>query len=264
MAQVAAGAESVSSLYTEWTQLQQAGAKSAIGLMVVGQGIAILANYLSSKMVVADYRDTFPNALRVWVLQWLTTIMVVVGGFVMAAALNAAGSPQLFPIVGIGLGVLWLVLIVRIPMAVYRILALRAVGFMAVALLMSLIGTLGAQFALGPSPVLAVNHFMKVAQLPPPERASYLALLQTEQEFAARAAQPLNGELEARDPSKTLEVRAMALKQMYADLEARRRAIRPGDGKAITIYQHQKARYESLLSQLKTEAAQRQSATARQ
>jgi hypothetical protein len=248
----------VSSLYAEWQQIQQASAESAIVLFVLGQVVAIVANYLSSKALVENYRDTFPNALRVWVLNWLTFVVLVVAGFVIAAALNAAGTPQVRPILIAGLGFLMIVFIIQIPAAVYRIPALRAVGFVLLSVLIAVVGSIGIQFFIGPSPAKFYAFAMKVIELPPMERKSFLQLIGTKQQFAARAAQPLAGELDARDPSKPLEERAAALRQMYADLEMRRRAIRPGDQKSIVIYQHQKARYEALLSQLRTEAAQRQ------
>jgi hypothetical protein len=148
-------------------------------------------------------------------------------------------------------------------MSVYSIGFFRAIGLMIIAFVVSIIGNIALSFVMGPSPAQQWALLQQVRQLTPEQRDQLGAAIRRDQQAGIAGGKLLPGEKEARDTSKPLQQRAEALKTMYAELEKRRQAVAPGDEAAKAAYERQKARYETILDQLKAEAKKQETAGTR-
>lgn len=222
---------------------------------VIGQIALIIGILIASKAVVPErYRDTLGNALRVWLGQWLMAIVAAVIGLVVLFALSAANGLQFAGIAILGILLVTLLMMIRIPMGTYQIGFFRAVGLMIIAWVVATMGNLAASFFIGSPPKEQWALVQQIWNLTPEQREQLNSAIRQDRKVTAISGQELPGEKEARDTSKPLQERADALKTMYAELETRRQAVAPGDETAKAAYERQKARYEALLDQLKAEA----------
>ncbi len=245
----------VNAILEQLRQQSQVDSGTAILAFIIGQVIAIIAILIASKAVVPDrYRTNIGNALRVWGIGWVVTILAAIAIVVLILALSAAQALQFAAIALLLVGLVTLFLWIRVPMATYDIRFFRSIGLLIIAFVVSILGQVAVSFVVGPPPAQQWALAQQIWKLTPQQRAELNQALQRERQAGVIAGPLLPGEKEARDPALPLQDRADALKKMYAELERRRLAIAPGDEAATAAYERQKARYEKLLDQLKAEA----------
>jgi hypothetical protein len=228
---------------------------TAIQWILIGQVMVILANFLASKLLAVGENGTFLGALRVWMLHWILVIGSMVVAVVVLLAMMTAGIADIYGIVLLLLSILFLAAVVRIPMDVYEITVPRAIGFILAAAVLTTLGNFGIAHLMGYQPQKSWELLEATTALTPAQRQEFFDRLKVRQRSKVIAAKRMDGEDIASDSSRPLPERALALKQVYRDLETQRLALKPGDPVGKDAYELRKARYEALLHELKLEAA---------
>ncbi|HEX5175979.1 MAG TPA: hypothetical protein VFV83_03065, partial [Chthoniobacteraceae bacterium] len=200
-------------------------------------------------------RPSLSNAVRLWALFLIGGLSIgFLGG--LASALGIALNAPL--LVGVAFGataLLLLILGVNLPMRVYGISLLRAIGFVGITFILLIAGQL-AFTPLLPMPAMDPQHEAVLRKM------AALSDAQREQFFRGIWRRATRGQLDptasaeaiAADHSKSIADRHAALKAMFDDLEKRRAALTWGDAAALADYNRRNARYQQLLAQLQTEA----------
>ncbi len=227
------------------------GALWAIGAQV----IAIIAYWLSSK-VLAEEESRFVNAFKTWAFYLLSFFGLGIVGAILVVITTLAHMASI--ITGAVVLVLVLVAIIiffAVPMKVYDIGFFRAFGFLLLAGVLNILGSVGLDVAAGHPFKNVFVVFQKMMQLPPEERQKLGKLWSSEAAGSLGAANALPGEIAAGDRHKPLAEREDAIKLMYNELAKRQKAVPAGDAAALAKYEEQRGRYEKLLKQLKADAA---------
>jgi hypothetical protein len=250
-----AGSVDIERLIDEWIQVQSRQAQGNWLLwFVVIQLLAIVSYWIASNVVTRE-RTTFANAAKLWGLLLVGGLSIgFLGGLVSAIGI-ALNAPIIVALALCASAVFILIILVTLPMRVYGISLIRAVGFVGITLVLLVAAQL-AFTPLLPLPALDPQHeavLYKLANLSDPQR---------EQFFRGIWARATRGQLNptasaeaiVADRSKSIEERHVALKGMFDDLEKRRAALTWGDAGALADYNRRNARYQELLKQLQEEA----------
>lgn len=206
-------------------------------LIVLGVGsivLGILANWIAS-LCVASERATLGRAALTWVAGIALGIVLAIGFGVVAAVVMPAAGPaaRLGLIVAFLCGLLAGVL--GIPMKIYEIGVLRAVGFLLITALVGGAMQTGLQFAL-------------LGTLPDQGQWEQVTAMVTAKSKAEEAA-----EVEAIRGA--LRIRQADLARRHAALEIRRKYLPPGNSSAREEYEQERIVYERDLEQLRMEAS---------
>ncbi len=232
------------------------------------QLITIVAYWISSMAMAGNENTgTIGNAVKVYFLYLLLTFGAIIGAalafpalmFAIRAMSGQGDSGSLgigAGLLGVGFLLLFVSLIFLIPMRVYRIGFGRALGFLALTILIAAVGQWGLGIALGNTANRVVERLVQITQAN--SGAPSGGLLGELAERTAHDAEFGDQEKVAADPAHTFQERQAALSGLYEHLQQMRGLLSPGDVGARGAYEQRKARYEVLLRQVKAEyAAQR-------
>ena len=262
---VAPSADSFRQLMADlWVKFQE---RHGLPLLYVllGQLVLIVCYWLASKPLT-EWRSTFGQAVKVWLLYILSTVLVVailIASAIMipiafhtwhAAHRTGPGVTIIgFSILSVVALLLSLWFLFLIPMRVYRIGFLSALVFVLLSGALSWAGRMGLSLALShpmhPSEEVAARWMASLVG------GDYPKALPGEPLAAGPESEYVAAERRAADRTKTQTERLAALKEIYDRLETDRKALPAGDTAALTAWEHRKARYEQLLNDLRAEVA---------
>lgn len=220
------------------------------GIMMTGVAfvIAVFACWLASQLVKKE-NTGLGRAIKTAILYGCCAFAIglLAGGGIWFAALQ--GSETMLKVSALIGGVLALYAAVSIPMGVYKINAVKALGFVIVALIVQAAAHVAAMRMMkDPLRVQALSPLVRrLAALPVAERAESLRKLRASATPVVVAPTP--------KPEKSIGERHTALKKTYADLQARRLNLREGDQTGIDAYTRDTAAYTELLTQLQKDNA---------
>jgi hypothetical protein len=242
-------------LIDEWVRMQS-GPMHGNWLLwfVIMQAVAIVTYWIASN-VVARERAWFGNAVKLWVLMIIGGLSIGFLGALFATIGIALNAPIVMALALLGSVLLIAIILFTLPMRVYGISFLRALGFVAVTFVLFT----GAQLALASLlPVHAMDPqqealFRKLANLSEREREQFFRGI-WQRATRGQLSAATSSEAIAADRSKPIEERHAALKAMFDDLEKRRAALTWGDAGALADYNRRDARYRELLAQVQKEA----------
>jgi hypothetical protein len=256
MGAVAPGAApEIERLIDEWVQVQSRQAQGNWLLWFVMIQLLAIVSYWIAGHVVSRTRPGFSNAVRLWALVLIGGLSVGFLGGLASTIGIALNAPLLVGVAFCATALLLLVLFVTLPMRVYGISLLRAIGFVGITFVLLIAGQL-ALTPLLPMPAMDPHHEAVLRKM------AALSDAQREQFFRGIWHRATRGQLDptaseegiAADRSKSIEERRAALKAMFDDLEKRRTALTWGDAGALADYNRRNARYQQLLAQLQKEA----------
>lgn len=221
--------------------------------VLISVAVQLLAYWIAAKVVVGDPKGSFGNALKVWLLYLVVGfgIGMLVGVLVpiLAMANNTTG---VLGVLG-GSLLLFIALIFLLPMKIFEIGFLRALGFFVLAVVLILAAQAGILRAQGKPALGYLPQLIEMARSP--EKRDQLF----KQMVAARGGGGLDGELDRlateAERAKPFPERQDNLRKVYDALEARQKTLPPGDTKALADYERLRARYEELVRVLKADFA---------
>ena len=264
LATAATGAVNAADLHLVFTRLAEFAQREEVrGLLrlylaciAVGEILGIVWHWIASKLVVGGERASFGNAFKLWVI-FVALGVAYLALFIFAGPVLAAqaGAGALVAVFG-GATLLMLLLAFLIPMKIYEIGFLRALGFIVVTVVISMVGNGVVNFALGnafgvPARIAALTNSLGKTDA---ERKAFADRL-----FGKDAPDEIDRLLDdAAQPignPKPLAERETAIQTIQQKLETRRRALPPGDQKALAAFQPRFDRYIRLLNQVKADRA---------
>lgn len=218
--------------------------------IVLSQIFAILGHWIASKVVVADERARFINAVKVWALYLAVLLVLAIAfGVVIGVAAYLESKVSTLGMIG-GWLLLTLGLGLYVPTKIYDIGLLRALGFILLSGIISGAATAGAD---------------RVAGLAATRRDTFAKLSRGHSEDPWARLQMLLGQRDEIDvqldmaaaaaKSKSHEQRQAALRDIRKKLEARHKALVPSDEAAKATYTAQQKRYQQLVDGLKADSA---------
>ena len=230
-----------------------------IAAIVVTQLLNIAWCWIASKIVVRGENATLANAAKVWLASLLLPLAVGTGLFffgpLVVENLRDAGPATVIAMIGVFFLAL-LMLFLFIPIKIYKIGFLNAIGFILLTIIISAVGNGCAEFVAGN--VFRVESHLEAL------KTSFGRTDEERRAFAERlfgkdapdeidrlldaAAQPIGN-------PKPLAERETAIQAIQQKLEARRRTLPPADREALAAFQLRLDRYVRLLNQVKTERA---------
>ncbi len=220
--------------------------------VVVTQALAVACYWLASKFV-ADYEvSRLGQAIKVWFFLFLSSL--VTEGIVGAVAIYAGQSQALVAVVaGIAL-IVSLILLFVIPMHVYAIGFLRAIGFWVLTILSGLAGgtAIAVVAALGFVGLMHGDLKGLAEQL---KSGKALAISPGKATPPPAAPKLLPGEALAADRTKSIAERTAGINQMYAELTAHFKVMSKDDPAQVDAYNAENARYQEKLAQLNADSA---------
>jgi len=213
-------------------------------MLVCGQVTWILSLWAASKAVAHEDASTLFNAVKVWLFQWVTFIAIAVGLFIMVPSVAKSDEHSRVYIVIGGLGLLYVMLILLIPMKVYVVGLLRSLAVLLLAGLMNsavavglevvLFRTLGLQkdiadlqSAIGKTPAEQRAFGERVAGKEAPDEIDRM----------------LDDALHPIGPRPLLAERETMVQTLQQKLNARQNTLKPGDKSALAAFQNQLNRY---------------------
>lgn len=255
-------APKVSDAASVLSDFEKLRAETHIGLgiawLLISQAIAIVAYWLSSK-IVASEASRFTNAVKLWIF-YILAFAGCAALFAFGIAIGGAqqSASMLFATAVVGL-LLIPVTIFGLPMKVYDLSLGGSIVFIILTMIISAGANLGVS-RLVPAPVDFREHIQlgeRLVKLPASERRKLFARFQKRREEAkatTSTAAPSDDAI-AADRTRTIAERHAAIQRIYRDLEARRAAIKPGDTTALNAYTKDEQRYQQLLQQLQADNA---------
>ena len=227
-----------------------------LALLIAGPILNIIWSWIASKVVVGGEGASIRNALKYWLASLLLAGAIFVG-LIFAGPLIAIkmGAAAIIAVIG-GACLLSLLLSVLIPMKIYEIGFFRALGFIVLTVVISGLGNGVFGFAMAKTfgieaRIAAVANAVGKTEA---ERQAFAGRL-----FGKDAADEIDRMLDdAAQPignPKTLAEREAAIQAIQQKLDARRRALPPGNREALAAFQLRLDRYMRLLNQVKTDRA---------
>jgi hypothetical protein len=209
--------------------------KTTLVLFAIAIAASVFANWFAS-FVLAKRHATVGRAA-------LTVLAQIVCAFIFAIALvlvtvflgAAHAKSELVGLAIVGALLVFIAITVAIPMQIYEIGVLRAIGFL---LLSALIAAVVSNIAEGM--IVGPIHVDKL----PDQFQQLVALVKASGEPASKA------------PAADRQQRQAALKQRYDQLEIRRKFLPANDHKAFAEYERDRAAYERDVEQFKLDGAQ--------
>lgn len=231
----------------------------AIGSLIVTQLLSVVWTWIAAKIVVRGERATVGNACKVW-LAYLILPLGIGAALIFFGPLILESLSGLSPVTAWALcGVcvfLCVLLVFVIPMRIYEIEFLSALGFVLLSSAISVVGNGAVQFGAGKvfGAEARVEALMNGFGKTDAERQAFAERL-----FGNDAPDEIDRLLDDTllpigKPGPLAE-REAAAKVIQQKLEARRRALPPGDAKALAEFQPRLDRYLRLLADLKAERA---------
>jgi hypothetical protein len=230
-----------------------------IAMLIGTQLLSAVWTWIASKVVVRGENATIGNAFKVW-LAYLILPLVIGGGLIFFGPLVLETLSGLSPVSAWALFgafvFLCVLLVFLIPMRIYEIEFLNALGFVLLSIAISIVGNgavqIGLRMALGVE--ARVEALASRIGKTDAERSAFAARL-----FGKDAPDEIDRMLDDAilpiGKPAPLPERETAAKVIQQKLEARRRALLPGDTKALADFQPRLDRYLRLLNELKAERA---------
>ncbi len=229
----------------------------SIALLVATQLLNAVWYWIGSKIVVRGENATIGNACKVWLAYLVLPLGIGAGviflGPLLVETLGGLSPVSAWALVG-GILFLCVLLVFLIPMRLYEIGFLNALGFVLLSGVISIVGNGAVQFGAGKvfgaeGRVAALTDAFGKTEA---ERRAF-----GERLFGKDAPDEIDRLLDdAIAPigkPKPLAAREADAKVIQQKLEARRRALPPGDAKAQAEFQPRLDRYVRLLAALKAE-----------
>lgn len=229
----------------------------SLPLALLGLAIAIviqiLASWIAAKVVVGDPKGSLGNAFKLWLLYVVLGIGV---GLLLGVAIPtfaiAKNSLALIGVLG-GTALLLIALTFLLPMKIFGIGLLRALAFLVLSTVLVLAAQAGILRAQGKPALGSVPQFLETMRSAE-KRDQFIKQL-----TAGRKATGLDADLDRlaqpAERAKPFPERQDNLRKVYDELEARQKALPPGNAKALAEYERLRARYEELVRVLKADYA---------
>ena len=231
----------------------------AITMFIGTQLLNVVWCWVTSKIVVRGEQATVGNAFKVWIASFLLP-------FVVAAALFFYGPYLFVHLIEMSLPGAWalvgsffflgLLLYVFIPMQVYEIGFLTALGFIVLTIVIAAVGSFPVEFAAEKffRPRERLEAYRQTLFKTDEEREAFIKRL-----FGRDAPDEIDRLLDdLAQPignPKPLTEREAGIQTIQQKLEVRRRALPAGDPKALAAFQLRFDRYMHLLNQVKADRA---------
>ncbi len=218
-------------------------------LWAIFTSLLLLISFWGSSIVIAKKFPGFAAAVKLWVLY--IVMFAIVGTLVVTTALKGG----IFAWVGLVLGFLVILsVLVSLPMKVYSLTPIKAVGFLFIALVLNGAGQIGANNLIHWADFQAEASMLKdVAFLPAADKKEFLRLLRGQQTPAQLEEQ--KDKSLVLDRTQPIPLRHAAIKRIYMDLKARHDALVPGAETTIAEYVAEDAKYRDMLRNLQADAA---------
>ncbi|MBS0659013.1 MAG: hypothetical protein JSR82_12300 [Verrucomicrobia bacterium] len=223
------------------------------------QSVSILAYWAASRVVNTGESATLGNAIKVYLYSLLAAIIAPILLLVTAHVTGSGFATAVAAIV-------FLVYIAfAIPMKVYEIEFGRALGWLLLSLLFSVIAGFVLSLAFGTTTERLTDRLSgRRPSKPPPEEASAAATPTPARAPVERAPAPPTppedraGRFEAQerlaaDKARPQTERLAALTEMYRQLEQERLSLPQGDATARAAFDQRRARYDAALQKLRAE-----------
>ncbi len=231
----------------------------AIAMFVGTQLLNVGWCWIASKIVVRGENATIGNAFKIWLASLLLPLGLVAGllffGPFVIEHLGGMSPTGAWALIGAFL-FLCVLLCIAIPVKIYEIELLNALGFVLLTIVLAAIGNGTAQFVAGNLFQVPgrLEAFKNAAGKTDGERRAF-----TQRLFGKDAPDEIDRLLDdAMHPignPKPLAGREAAIQAIQQKLEARRRALPLGDPKVRAAFQNQFDRYMRLLNQAKADRA---------
>ncbi|MDB6152746.1 MAG: hypothetical protein JWL90_1199 [Chthoniobacteraceae bacterium] len=234
----------------EFSRLQSQFLNNMLPWVLASQLIVILAYWIASRICNPE-QGRLTNAIKLWILTWLTWVAIVIAGAVVLyiSATQTPSPAMTFASVCVAI-LLFFTVLFGLPMKVYKISFPTSIGFVVITLILNAAGTLAASRVI-PPPI----DPQEVRQLT--EQYNHLPLVDrkkfTDRITGWKKSSP--DEVVAADRSKSIPERHAAVQRIYGELEERRIALKSGDDAALATYSRDEARYQQLLTTLQADAA---------
>jgi hypothetical protein len=226
---------------------------TAIAALVIGVIIQVLAYWIAAKVVVGEPNATFSRALLLWVLYLVVGVALGVALGVLIAIVGPTHNLLRLASVAGGWLLLSLLLVFVVPMKVFDTSFPRALGLLVLSLIVILAGQTALDRALGHPALARWEPLRQFALASNEERKRQVGKL------LGTAEPGLDAELDRlsqpAEKKKTIPQRQAALRAVLQQLEARRKALPPGDAAARAEYVRQRTRYDQLVLSLKADFA---------
>ncbi|MCE9612087.1 MAG: hypothetical protein K8R23_17960 [Chthoniobacter sp.] len=230
-----------------------------LAMFIATQLLNILWCWIASKIAVRGEHATLGNACKVWLVSLLLPLAIGAGLFffgpMVIGSLDGISPASALALFGCFF-FLCLLLFLFIPMQVYEIGFLNALGFVVLTVIFTAVGNSAAQVVVGnlfhmKGRIEALKNSTGKTDA---ERQAF-----TDRLFGKDAPDEIDRMLDdAAQPigrAKTLTEREATIQSIQQKLEARHRALPPGNPQALTTFQVQFDRYMHLLNQAKTDRA---------
>jgi hypothetical protein len=219
--------------------------------LLLSQVVAIAAYWVSSKAIADDDKSTFLNSLRAWMAYLVVTLFLIILFVVLVFVGSLVGNATIVLALVAVTGLVALALALYVPMKVYKLGMIKALGFVLAAYILSTAATLALERAAGLKDARS-GLFTRISGSGIGARWDKVAAkLSGKDEIDTMLARA-----EATADAKSLEARQEDLRAVYAKLEERRAAAGT-DVKAQEQYKRQLAQFEKQLAALKADAEEK-------
>ena len=234
----------------------QAAAGTLALIFLALLALAIFAIWFAAKLFVPE--STFRQALKVWIVQVLWSIVWVVAFISVTAVLISVEKAELIAVAWILGLLLWLLSLVVVVGKIYETNFFRALAVFVVSLIFNLLLNFGLDRALSRSTGIA-QRFAAVERLAgktPAERQAFSRRL-AGIDSPDKVERALDEVMHPIGKPKTLAEREAAVRSIQAQLEDRRRELQPGDVAGLEQHRTLSRRYLQLLEEVKAERLNR-------
>jgi hypothetical protein len=232
---------------------------SAVGLVF----IAILAIWLSSKVLVSSEESSFGNAIAVWFFQVLLWIAFLVLCVFLQFLAHAPSTTLRGELIILLTAVLMLPFGLKIPGRIYGISLGRALGFNLLVLcfsfLLTVIAGAAAVNASGIEITAAQTQLQGLLEQVQHAGDSVVAgngspaTLPSSPDYSSEIDALLNAALHPNGPRPSLSERENIVRSLQEKLKAQKGNMPADDAHAVLVFQNELNRYLALLEQVKAE-----------
>jgi hypothetical protein len=213
-------------------------------MFVCGQVTGILSLWVASKAVAHEDASTLLNAVKVWLFNWVAVIVIAASlFFIVPSVAKSDAHSRVLLVIG-GLGLLYLMLTLLIPMKVYVVGLLRSVGVLLLAGLINSSASLVLEMIL----IYSLGLQKDFAEL-----QTTIGKTSAEQRaFGERMVgheapdeidRMLDDALHPIGPRPPLPQREAMVRSIQQKLAVRQKALKLGDTGALAAYNRQLAGY---------------------